>query len=194
MVVIGFLAYTSCRPRRHEPVGRMILAPAPPLPPSGSGAFDGKSYRVRMHAITALAQVGLQYERHEYYLTDDAGNTVLVVCGLRPGANQWAWLAPIEPAGLLTPYRAATKRQGDKIEVDGVQAVVADLFRTTIRRVESPEKSELITGAVSYGFTAQHGQNLYLARWDHTNMALLRGKMVSGKEVAAAFAQRAREQ
>jgi hypothetical protein len=186
--VVGFSAYSSCAPSRRAVTVSKVRAPAPPLAANAIGKLEGATYRIRAHVMAEVAQAGLSYERHEYHLADAHGNQVLLVCGLKPGATEWVWLAPVEPPQLLTPYVAAAKRSGEGVELAGVQATVADLFRSTVIQVQSAEASDLTNGLVWYGFAARSAAQVFLARWTEGSITCYRGKTVPSKEVVAAFA------
>jgi hypothetical protein len=186
--VILFAALASRRSARQS---KAVVKTGPPpsaLALGGTGVLEGKKYRIGVHTVVEIARVGQIFERHEYHLTDEAGNRALLIYGSQPAARNWLLYAPIEPAISLTPQQAAAKRIGETVITDATAATISDLFQLTIRQVESLETSELKSGEVLYGFGGKSGDALILARWNTNGVAFYKGKAL--KEVAAAFSQK----
>jgi len=186
-VVILVVVYASCRTSRQRAVPVKPKTPPAPLSIGAAGILNGTTYRIGGLSLVEMAQVGLLYDRHEYQLFGEDGSRGLLVYGWRPGANTWLWLTPIQPRPPLSPQQAAAQRVGDRVDLDGVTTSVTELFRSTIRQVQSLEMSDLTNGAVLYGFTARSGSNLFLARWQESGITFYRGRILPAKEVSDAF-------
>lgn len=184
-----FAAYSFYRPSiRIQPTGPVKpRIPPSPLSVGSTGQLNGASYRVQAHAVVEIAQVGRLQDRHEYHLLDSDGNRVLLVHGAKPGANDWILFIPFQPETSMTPEAAAARRAGDKVDFGGVLTPVTELFQSTIRQTEPRDSADLTSGTVLYGFTAQSGTNLFLARWNAGGITFHRGKMLPAAAVAGAF-------
>ena len=163
-----------------------IRAPEAPLTVGSKGEFDGKSWQIRAHALVEIAQVGRLFERHEFQLTDEEGNRALLVCGMLPGADDWAWLTPLDPLNPPTPAEAGALRAGETVTIDGWVGLITGLFQATTRQA-SPEGTGVQDGGVQFGFTAQSGSSLLQARWNMTSIMFHRGKLLKANAVKAAF-------
>jgi hypothetical protein len=183
--------------RRRPPAVITISAPASPLMVGQTGKLVGRHFRVQSHAVVEMAMVGEKFDRHEYLLSDDEGAPVLLVQGSKPGSEDW-WL--FQPGGAITttnehakvstplnPQEAAAIRWGQTIEVDGTPARVGKLFLCAIRKIESPEASDIKPGDVYFGFTATAPNVRLLVRWNAQYLNVFRGQALAEKDVLTAF-------
>jgi hypothetical protein len=187
IVGIYFAAYSSCGLTRRRTAAAQAPAPVAPLAVGSMGGLDGRDYRIAGHSTVEIAKVGLRYERHEYQLVDQNGDKALLVCGSKPGDDEWLLFKPFQPATPLTPQQAAAKCSGDKLELDGYLAQVTELFRATIRRMDNVEQTDVTAGTVFYCFRAQSSSAVFLARWNERGIAFYRGKALPAKDLLAAF-------
>lgn len=191
-LVVLLVAYASCRTNRPGAVSAKTLpAPVAPLSIGASGILNRTGYRVGVHSVVETAQVGLRFDRHEYQLFGDDGSRPVLVQGWRPGTTTWLLLTPFQPRQALGPLQAAALRLGESADLDGAPARVTELFRSTVRQVQSLESSDLTNGAVFYGLAAQSGTNLFVVRWQDSGLTCYRGSVLSAKEVSEAFARKA---
>jgi hypothetical protein len=185
---IIFAGYSACRTKR--PPTRLTKPKLPPAPLTigSAGNLRGTTYRINGHSVVETAKVGQLFDRHEYQLTGDNGSPAALVFGWRPGAKTWLLLSPFQPVNPMTPQQAAARRWGEKVDLDGVPVPVTELFRSTIRKIESAESADLTNGSVLYGFTAQSGTNLFIARWQEGGITFHRGELLPAEMVVNAFA------
>jgi hypothetical protein len=134
-----------------------------------------------------VAMVGRKFNRHEYLLSNDDGTKALLVRGSKSGTGDWWLFKPLQPLTPLTPQQAAAVRWGQTVNIDGLVAKVTELFQSTIRQVDSPEASDLDTGAVFFGFTGQSEHAQLLVRWNADYINFFQGVALPEKEVIAAF-------
>ena len=186
LITMVFVGATTCRSSRRPAPASKVRAPDAPLTVGSKGEFDGKSWQIRAHALLEIAQVGRLFERHEYQLTDEEGNRALLVCGMLPGADDWAWLTPLDPLNPPTPAEAGALRAGETVTIDGWVGPITGLFQATTRQA-SPEGTGIQDGGVQFGFTAQSGSSLLQARWNMTSIMFHRGKLLKANAVKAAF-------
>lgn len=192
IVVGGILFWTfgrdvSCVPRRASANIKKTSAPASSLVVGTAGTLDGKKFHVASHAVVEIAGVGQLFERHEYYLTDDAYQRALLVHGAKPGADNWVLFTTLEPMDALTPQQAAAIRIGQSVNIDGYIGTVSGLFQTVVREAEHRTLPFFKTGDMFFGFAAQSGEVPLLVRWNGAAITFYRGHELTAKDVAAAF-------
>lgn len=186
LVAMLFVGVNTCRsPRRPGPVAK-VNAPPAPLAYGMEGLFDGKTWRIRAHAVVEISQVGARFERHEYHLTDADGNRALLVCGLKPGAEDWVWFTPLAPIEAPTPAQAAALRAGETINVDGWIGPITELFQA-VNRQTSSELTDVREGGLNFGFTVTSGRSLVQARWDAGSIIFMRGTTQPARQMLAGF-------
>jgi len=189
-IALGFIGFDIFRPKNEVPALVKAGVPAQPLKPGTTGTLKGAAWQVRRHVLVEIAQVGLRFERNEYELQSQNGNTALLIYGFGPGGKDWCLFTPVEPLVPLTPQAAAGKRLGETIDVEGGSAPVIGLFQTILRRTDAAESEGAGAGTVLYGFIARAPSMLLLVRWNESRIAICRGVAVAGKEVAAGFGGR----
>jgi len=188
LLIALYLAGYSSRSRSFSGSITSGARPSPaPLAVGSTGALEGARYRITGHALVEIAAVGLRYVRHEYDLVDQDGNKRLLVCGSKPADSDWLLFTPFQPPVPLTPPEAAAKCAGDPLELAGHSARVTGLFRSKILRTEPVGLSDTTAGAVFYGFNAQAGPLVFLARWNEHGIAFHRGKAWPAKDLTAVF-------
>jgi len=162
-------------------------APASPLAVGKTGKLGGTQFQIQIHLLVEVAVVGRKFDRHEYLLSNDDGTKALLVRGSKPGTGDWWLFKPLQPVTPLTQQQAAAVRWGQTVNIDGLVAKVSELFQSTIRQVDSPEASDIDTGAVFFGFTGKSDYAQLLVRWNANYINFFEGAALSEKEVVAAF-------
>lgn len=186
LIVMLVVGVTTCRsPRRPAPATK-VSAPPAPFAPGNEGVFDGKLWRMRAHAVVEVSRVGARFERHEYHLTDADGNRALLVCGLKPGDDNWGWFTAIEPIEPLTPARAGALQTGETVNIDGSVGPITDLFQAVAQQTNS-ELLDVRAGDLQFGFTVQAGTSLVQVRWNAARINFWRGRLRPARELSAAF-------
>lgn len=187
IIAFYFAGYSSCGRSSSWSITFGTSQPPAPLAVGSAGTLDGGEYRIATHSIVEIASVGLRFTRHEYDLVDASGNKTLLVCGSKPADTDWFLFTPFQPTTPLTPPQAAAKCAGDKLELDGHPAQVTGLFRSRILRTEQAGQTDATAGTMFYGFSAQAGSAVFLARWNERGIAFYRGKALPAKDSQAAF-------
>ena len=186
-VIIAFAGYFSFFPSRRPPAVIRTSAPASSLTIGSTGTLKEKEFRIQSHTLVEIALLGRKFERHEYYLVNDAGDKALLVCGSTAGAENWILFTPLHPAEPMTPQHAGAVRLGQTVNVDGIVARVSDLFQSTIRLVEGPEADTLKNCDVLFCFSGRSEYVQLYVRWNANRIDFFQGKTLSEKDVAAAF-------
>ncbi|HUC86180.1 MAG TPA: hypothetical protein VL970_13370, partial [Candidatus Acidoferrales bacterium] len=188
VVVLVIFGRSISVSRNHEaaPVAK-LPAPPRPLELGATGTLFNKKYQVSGHAVVDIAEVGVNWERHEYELTDDSGATALLVCGDKPDGADWIFFEPLIPMISLTAKEAAAKKVGDVVEIDGFGGKVTDIFLSTLEQTEGMKLSGIKSGAISYGLRGIDENRVLLARWNDAGIQYYRGRILPAKKGAACF-------
>jgi hypothetical protein len=171
----------------EAPPVKRISAPSPPLMVGASGNWEGKAFRVTARATMEVAGVGSVYERNEYELTDGNGNVSLLVCGVKPGTQDWILYTPLSPLTPPTPSQSAAQKAGDTVNIDGVVATISELCQFTVKSVDNAAASGWHQGDVRFGYAASSEYNSLLVWWDSRDIGFWRGKKVAPKDFAASI-------
>ena len=173
--------------RRIIPLRRLAAGDAP-LTVGAAGTLQGKAYRVTAHAVVEIAEVGVRRERHEYQLTDDAGQPQLLVCGLAPGDNKWVLFTALHPLVPPTAQACAAQKIGSEVNVDGVTGPVREIFQSTVSRADGGVPLEWLTGTTEFGYLARSQFRWLQVHWNAVGVAYESGMEIPAREVTAALA------
>jgi hypothetical protein len=184
--IIAFGRHLSCS-TESGPV-KKISAAAPPLTVGAAGKLLGGNYHVTAHVVVEIAEVGARFERHEYQLTNDDGQTKFLVCGMKLNDKDWSLFEPLLVVPIPRQQEFAAKKAGDTVTIEGMTGTVRDLFLSTVRQVDGGPPLDWQVGDMRFGFEAQGERELLLARWNNTAVSVQRGVSIPAKEAAAAFA------
>jgi hypothetical protein len=170
-----------------RPAGAVVLPAAAPILSVGeSGELRAQHFQIASHAVVDIAEVGLRFSRHEYELTDDDGNTAVLISGAGRAEGNWTLATAFDPPTPLTPEKAGAMTAGQLIALDTGSARFDQLFRSTIGKVDGA-KPKYLTGGVLYGFSAATASNRLIVRWNSTNIIWLKGELIPERQVKAAF-------
>jgi hypothetical protein len=184
-IVVFGRGFSSCAgPREAKPVRKMTAA-ALPLVIGTTIKWNGTNYQVTAHVVTEIAAVGSIYDCHEYMLTGDDSNSMVLVCGTAKDAKNWTLYQPLDPLISPTPTQSAAQKIGDIVNVDGIIAVVSELFQSTVRSVDAVTPVNWHQGEVHFNYLASADHQSLLVSWDHSNVSLYRGETVSPADFKA---------
>ena len=178
----------SCSTDYEASPVKKISAGTSPLTIGASGKLNDKHYRVTGHVVVEIAEVGLDFERHEYQLTNDDGITDLLVCGLKPGEKNWTLFTPLAPLLPPSAKECAAKKIGEMVNVDGVDGPVREIFLSTFHQAEGTAATEGQTGSPWFGYLAQAEYSSLFVRWNSRTISFQHGKNVAANDAIAAFA------
>jgi len=170
----------------NAPVAR-LAAPSEQLRVGAAGTLFDKSYRITGHTVVEIATVGVNWERHEYELTDDYGRKHLLVCGEKPDGSNWTVYELLSPLIAPTATETAAKKVGDTIDLDGYNGKVTDILLSTVQRSDGFTLNAPPIGSMSYGLRAISEYNCLLARWNVGGIQFFRGRAIPGKTAVASF-------
>ena len=186
--IIVFGRNFSCsRDYEASPV-RLVPAGAPALTIGATGRLLDGTFHVTAHAGLEIGGVNTHFERHEYELTDDQGQTRLLVCGLKPDDRDWSLFESVLVWPAPRPQDCATNNVGDHVTFNGLTGTVQELFLSTTRQMEGSGPSDWHPGDQCFGYEAQTEHGPLLVRWNSTVVSIQRGVNLPAKEILAAFA------
>jgi hypothetical protein len=177
---------------RPAPGVKVIQAPASPLRVGASGALNDTPYKITGHELVEMAEMGRRWQRHQYDLDGPDHVEAWLVCDAGSNGPVWLLYTWMQPAIPLTPFEAGAKRAGQKVNVDGSDARITELFRATVHSSEGESVAGGKAGDVFYGFAGQMSSNGFLlVRWNQTNVIYQQGVPVPAKTVLKTFSQTA---
>jgi hypothetical protein len=184
------ISFFSCKSRRSSSPTVKIAAPRLRLPTGSAGKLDGRTYRIRAHALVEVTAVGSRFDRHEYFMADDEENSALLIHGLTAGAKDFMLFIPLEPVEPFTPERVAALRVGDIANVDGVIAPVKEMFQSTISSNDGETPANVRAREPLFGFIARTNSTVLLVRWTNDRITFHRGRTFPEKVVSEAFSEK----
>jgi hypothetical protein len=177
-IIIAGALWWSCNSNRSRSAAPPKL-PKARLAVGKSGVWVGTRYRIVGRAVVENARVGKRLLRHEYAVTSESGDEALLIQGTEKDEDDWLLLSPVRLATSLTPQQAATRRLGDTIELNESSARVSEMSRA---RVQSAEGTiPLSAGATLYALIARAGKEMFVLRWNETEVSAYRVTMLSEK-------------
>ena len=153
-------------------------APPSPLTVGTNVVLDGRVFRVVSHRIVEFSKVNARWSSRQYEVTDDAGQTSLLVLRAQPNSSNWQLFKPLAPARPPTPLVAAAMRTGETVTLDDFQGRVSALFmsRTVTNSGASPGA---LSGGLTYHYLAQTNTSTLLASWNGERIVFHRGQPVA---------------
>jgi hypothetical protein len=187
-LIIVFSGNFSCSGDYEASPVKKINAPAPPIAVGATGKLLGMNYHVTAHAVVEIAEQSARFERHEYQLTDDGGQTGLLICGMKPDDHDWTLFTPLYVPLPSRPQEFAAKKTGDLVTYDGVAGIVQGLFLSTTRQTDGAASLEWQAGNTCFGFDARGKSEMLLARWNNLFVNVYRGTIIPAREATNTFA------
>lgn len=131
------------------------------------GVLNGRLQRVRGRARLSMTdRDGFKYYWNEYYLVDDGGVRATLVHEVTTAGVVWKYFGRFEPAEPLGPEEAARVLVGQRIRIDGVEALVTLRDESRVEDVEGDVPETIRPGATDTYFNAEAGDRMYVVSWD----------------------------
>jgi hypothetical protein len=178
-LVIAWAGYHSWSRGRISVPYRRQSAPVAPSGAvvGGTCKLEGRQYKIHSHALMEVAEVGQKWQRHEYELRDDEGQSTLLVYPSQAGSKDSVLFKAMTLLEPLTPQQAAAKKTGDLVTLDGLAVPVGALFQETVQQADG--SADLQHWTKFFGFSSQAGSSPFLVRWrDNNNIAFYRGTSI----------------
>jgi len=155
-----------------------------------TGSLSGTQYRVVGRVVLGEAEASETYYWNEFNLESDSGEEATLVYEETETGGEWRLFRMFEPECPMTAADAATKRDGDPLDLAGMHLFVRLVSTSRVYHIEgrAPEGVEL--GDVAHYFNAVTGNNMIVVSWTGEEIEFYRGLDLSSTTVSAAFSVR----
>jgi hypothetical protein len=155
--------------------------------PGMTGTFSGRTYRVIGRALLGEMEYGRIYYWNEYYLQAEGEEIVTLVYEQTLLGGEWRMFVMFDPEHPLTASEAATKREGDLVDLDGVESRVTLVRESHVYHTEGRTPQGVRPGSRANYFNAEAGRSLVVVSWTGHEMEFFRGTNLPINAVASAF-------
>lgn len=199
MAVAGFFVYSGRRnseSRLARPLPEKRMATAPPLPIAAAGILRGKNFRVVARALVEVSRLGDRFDGYEYALMTPGNERALLIEALQGKSTDWYLLTPTGTAADLSPFAAASFRQGRPAVIGGHSMHTAQLFQLRVISETGDDSALSWPAGMTHGFLAKSdnvdvdGSEWMLARWTETGIESYRIGVISDSDMKSAFGAR----
>ncbi len=152
-----------------------------------TGTLSGKQYRVVGRVVLGEEEAGGTYYWNEFNLESDGGEVATLVYEATERGGEWRLFHLFEPEYPMTAADAATKREGDPLNLEGMQMFVRLVSQSRVYHIEgkAPEGEEV--GDVAHYFNAVSGNNMIVVSWTGEEVEFYKGLDLSPLTVSSAF-------
>jgi hypothetical protein len=152
-----------------------------------TGNLAGTQYRVVGRVVLGEGEEGGTYYWNEFNLESDAGEVATLVYEQTERGGEWRLFHRFEPACPMTAADAATKREGDPLDLEGMHMFVRLVSQSRVYHIEgkAPEGEEVRD--VAHYFNAVTGNNMIVVSWTGEEVEFYRGLDLSPTTVSSAF-------
>lgn len=165
-----------------------VTAPATILANGAAGSLAAQRYVIDGQAVVEVARRNGRHARREYHLRGDTRDGAFLINGLSGGSREWHLFRPAPVPAGLTPIEAANRRKGAVVTMDGHALKVTDLFQA--KALSADGQAGTSAGAIHYGFVATDGTDWMIARWNESQIEVLRGTPVADADVMTALGKK----
>jgi len=151
------------------------------------GEFFGKRFRVAGRVVLGMEEQGRTSYWTEFNLVNLEGESADLVFEETDSGPEWRLFVMFDPEYPITASDAATKRVGDKLNLDGTDVTVTLVSRSRIYDIEGQgAEGEEVGDAADY-FNASGGSTKIVVSWTGEEVECYRGGDVSFEAVRSAF-------
>jgi hypothetical protein len=145
-----------------------------------SGQLEGRSW-------TVLGRVALRsddgYAWQEFYLGNEQGETATLVYE----DDVWKLFKVLEPADPLTAAEAATRRVGDTVVTNGINAQIDYVGASRVTHIEGEAPEGVEVGDRARYFNATQGNGMLVVSWTGDEVEYFHGRDLPFNAVETAF-------
>jgi hypothetical protein len=165
----------------------MSFANPTPINVGMTGTFNSCRFRVASRVVMGMDDGGKTFYWNEFNLVAEDGQSVTLVFEVGESGGEWRSFTLFEPEFPMTATDAATRRLGDRLNLEGtdVRITLVDESRVYYIEGEAPEGVEV--GDVAQYFNAQTGKDMVVVSWTGEEVEYYRGVDLASGAVAAAF-------
>jgi hypothetical protein len=152
-----------------------------------TGTLGGQRFRVAGRVVMGMDDEGETYYWNEFHLVDDAGDSATLVFEQTENGPEWRLFTQFEPAQPLSAREAATKRVGDRVNLDGQPMPVTLVDQSRVYFIEGtlPEGTEV--GDVADYFNVESGNQMLVVSWTGDEVEFYQGITVPAETITEAF-------
>ena len=152
-----------------------------------TGNLSGCSYRVAGRVVLGMEEDGETYYWNEFNLVDDAGESVTLVFEETERGGQWKLFTYFEPEFPMTAADAATRKLGDRLNLEGTDVRVTLVDESRIYHIEGEAPEGVEIGDVAHYFNAEARNTMIVVSWTGDEVEYYRGEDLSRFQMKQAF-------
>lgn len=192
LIVITFIFFQqtpSCHLMNSHRGSKLIAASKSSAKLGDTIKISGANWLVKAKSLVRISEVGQNYERYEFNLTNESGEQSVLIHGMNPGTDDWFHFTLLSPLDPMTPTKAAELHIGETINVDGVIVAISHIFQAFFTKTESAPDAPLgeNQNPPMYGFSGGSETLMLIARWDSSSVQFLKGRRLSARQIDEAF-------
>jgi Domain of unknown function (DUF4178) len=152
-----------------------------------TGELYGVKYRVLGRVLLGEKEEDIIYAWNEFNMVADTGETATLVFEETSCGPEWRWFTMFDPEFELPAEDAATKKVGDRINLDGTDLTVTLVQESRIYSIEGRAPEGQSVGSRANYFNAEAGSKMIVVSWTGREMEYYRGVTIGSGMVASAF-------
>src|ERR1017187_10557088 len=152
-----------------------------------TGKLSDKQYRVVGRVVLGEEEDGGTYYLNEFNLESDAGEVATLVYEETERGGEWRLFQMFEPGCPMTVADAATKREGDPLDLDGTHMFVRLVSKSRVYHIEGKAPEGVDLGDVAHYVNAVSGNNMIVVSWTGSEVEFFKGLDLSPTTVSSAF-------
>ncbi len=129
------------------------------------GNFSGKDYRLVGRVVLGETEAGETYYWNEFNLVAGDGSYADLVYEETERGGEWRLFTMFDPEYPLTAADAATKRIGDRLNLNGTDVRVTLVETSHVYRIEGQAPEGIEVGAEADYFNAEAGEIMQVVSW-----------------------------
>ncbi len=165
----------------------MSFANPTPIKVGMSGTFNGRQYRVAGRVVIGMDEGGEQYFWNEFNLVGPDNQMATLVYEEGEQGGEWRMFTLFEPDNPMTAADAATRRVGDRLNLEGRDAQVTLVDESRVYHIEGEAPEGVEVGDVAQYFNAEAGKYMVVVSWTGDEVEYYRGIDLTSGLVATAF-------
>src|ERR1019366_1976699 len=124
---------------------------------------------------------------NEFNLESDGGDVATLVYEETEHGGEWRLFQMFEPVCPMTAADAATKREGDPLDLDGTHMFVRLVSKSRVYHIEGKAPKGVDLGDVAHYFNAVAGNTMMVVSWTGEEVEFYKGLDLSPTTVSSAF-------
>lgn len=151
------------------------------------GTFAGKPYTIIARVVMSMEQDGETYYWNEFYLSDLSDRIAMLVCEEGETGLTWRLFTEFIPAQPLTAREASTRKPGDRVNLDGINAEVTLVDQSRVEFIEGNAPDWVSVGDVANYFNVEGSGKMWVVSWSGDEVEYYRGLSLPPQAVTQAL-------